>query len=113
MPVARLSARFETPFGYWSGTPVTGVVSGFFANVDNSTHRKCVSSGSLECEAENIVDDPHQLDSFGFDQFKTDTDRNVDYWGAGGEVRFGKAAEPVPIPAAICSASPISGSAAM
>ena len=63
----------ETPFGYWGGTPVTGVVSGFFANVDNSTRRKCVSSGSLECEAENIVDDPHQLDSFGFDQFKTNT----------------------------------------
>ena len=26
----------ETPFGYWGGTPVTGVVSGFFANVEDS-----------------------------------------------------------------------------
>lgn len=90
------SGALETPFGYWGGTPVTGVVSGFFANVDNSTRRKCISSGSLECEAENIVDNPDQLDSFGFDQFKTNTDRNVDYWGAGGEARFGRAAEPVP-----------------
>jgi len=86
----------ETPFGYWGGTPVTGVASGFFANVDNNSRRKCVSSQGIECEAENIIDNPHQLDSFGFDQFKTNTDRNVDYWGAGGEARFGKAAEPVP-----------------
>ena len=90
------SGSLETPFGYWGGTPVTGVASGFFANVDSSTRGKCISSGSLECDAENIVDDPHQLDSFGFDQFKTNTSRDVDYWGAGGEVRFGKAAEPVP-----------------
>jgi hypothetical protein len=86
----------ETPFGDWGATPVTGVVSGFFANVTNSTRRKCISSGSLECEAENIVDVPHQLDSFGFDQFKTNTNRDVDYWGVGGEARFGRAAEPVP-----------------
>jgi len=37
----------ETPFGYWAGTPVTGVVSGFFANVQN--RRKCVSTESLGC----------------------------------------------------------------
>ena len=86
----------ETPFGYWGGTPVTGVVSGFFANVSDDDHKKCVSTGSLECEAENIVDNPHQLDSFGFDQFTTKTDRDVDYWGVGGEARFGKGAEPVP-----------------
>jgi hypothetical protein len=86
----------ETPFGYWGATPVTGVASGFFANVDNNTRRKCISSQGLECEAENIIDNPHQLDSFGFDQFKTHADRNVNYWGAGGEARFGRAAEPVP-----------------
>jgi hypothetical protein len=86
----------ETPFGYWGSTPVTGVVSGFFANVQNSDRRKCVSTGSLGCTAENIVDNPNQLDSFGFDQFKTNTKRDVDYWGVGGEARFGKGAEPVP-----------------
>jgi hypothetical protein len=86
----------ETPFGYWGAMPVTGVASGFFANVSNNTRRKCISSQDLECEAENIVDNPNQLDSFGFDQFKTNTNRDVDYWGAGGEARFGRAAEPVP-----------------
>ncbi|MGA9603791.1 MAG: hypothetical protein WBQ82_06710, partial [Methyloceanibacter sp.] len=86
----------ETPFGYWGAMPVTGVASGFFANVDNNTRRKCISSQDIECEAENIIDNPHQLDSFGFDQFKTNTDRNVNYWGGGGEARFGRAAEPVP-----------------
>ena len=90
------TGSIETPFGYWGAMPVTGVASGFFANISNDTRRKCISSGSFECEAENIVDDPHQLDSFGFDQFKTNTNRDVDYWGAGGEARFGRAAEPVP-----------------
>jgi len=90
------AGSIETSFGYWGGTPVTGVASGFFANVSNDTRRKCISSASFECEAESIVDNPHQLDSFGFGQFKTNTDRNVDYWGVGGEARFGRAAEPVP-----------------
>jgi len=101
----------ETPFGYWGSAPVTGVVSGFFANVQNSDRRKCVSTGSLGCTAENIVDNPNQLDSFGFDQFKTNTKRDVDYWGVGGEARFGKGAPNLfPIRAAISSASPISAS---
>jgi hypothetical protein len=86
----------ETPFGYWGSTPVTGVVSGFFANVENTDRKKCVSTGSLGCEAENIVDNPNQLDSFGFDQFRTNTKRDVDYWGVGGGARFGKGAEPMP-----------------
>ena len=86
----------ETPFGYWGGTPVTGVVSGFFANVTDTDRKKCTSTSSLECEAENIVDNPNQLDSFGFGQFTTNTSRDVDYWGVGGEARFGKGAEPVP-----------------
>jgi hypothetical protein len=72
------AGSIETPFGYWGAMPVTGVASGFFANVDNNTRRKCISSSSLTCDAENIVDNPHQLDSFDFNQFKTNTDRNVD-----------------------------------
>ncbi|HET7448063.1 MAG TPA: hypothetical protein VFJ49_09165 [Methyloceanibacter sp.] len=76
----------ETPFGHWGGRhPVTGVVSGFFANVQNTDRRKCVSTESLGCEAEDIVDNPDRLDSFGFDQFKTNTKRDVDYRGVGGE----------------------------
>ena len=46
----------EMPFGYWGAMPVTGVASGFFANVDNNTRRKCISSSSLTCDAENIID---------------------------------------------------------
>jgi hypothetical protein len=91
-----LVGSVETPFGYWGSTPVTGVVSGFFANVENTDRKKCVSTGSLGCEAEDIVDNPNQLDSFGFDQFRTNTKRDVDYWGVGGEARFGKGAEPIP-----------------
>src|SRR5262249_33442265 len=90
------TGSLETPFGYLGGNPGTGVVSGFFANVSNDTRRKCISNSDFECEAENIVDNPNQLDSFGFDHFKTNTNRDVDYWGAGGEARFGKAAAPVP-----------------
>ena len=42
--------------------------------------------GSLECEAENIVDNPHQLDSFRFDQLlKTNTNRDVDYRARAGK----------------------------
>jgi hypothetical protein len=74
----------ETPFDYWGGTPLTGVVSGFFANVQNTDRRKWVSTESLGCEAENVVDHPNQVDSFDFDQFKTSTKRDVDYWGVGG-----------------------------
>jgi hypothetical protein len=77
------AGSIETPFAYWGGTPVTGVASGFFANVDNSTRRKCISSQDLECEADNIIDNPEQLDSFGFNQFKTNTDRNVRLTGDG------------------------------
>lgn len=93
----------ETPFGYWGSTPVTGVVSGFFANVQNSDRRKCVSTGSLGCTAENIVDNPNQLDSFGFDQFKTNTKRAARRASA-------RAPNLFPIRAAISSASPISAS---
>src|ERR1700704_6592189 len=39
---------------------------------------------------------PGQLDSIGYGRFTTRTDRDVDYWGVGGEARFGKGAEPVP-----------------
>jgi hypothetical protein len=90
------SGSVETPFGYWGGTPVAGVVSGFFANVQDTDRNSCTSTGSLECEVENIVDDAHALDSIGYGHFTTKTDRDVDYWGVGAEARFGKRPEPIP-----------------
>jgi hypothetical protein len=86
----------ETPFGYWGSTPVTGVVSGFFANVEDRDRKLCDSTASLECFAENIVDNPNQSDSYGFGELTTTTNRDVDYWGAAAEARFGKAPEPIP-----------------
>jgi hypothetical protein len=86
----------ETPFGWWGSTAVTGVVSSFFANVEDGDRKKCVSTGSLECTVENIVDNPNQLDSIGYDDLITKTDRDVDYWGVGAEARFGRAPAPLP-----------------
>ncbi len=86
----------ETPFGHWGNTPIAGVVSGFFANVEDSDRKRCESTSTFGCFAENIVDNPNQNDSFGFDRLTTSTNRDVDYWGASAEARFGKAAQPVP-----------------
>jgi hypothetical protein len=85
----------ETPFGYWGGTPVAGVVSGFFANVEGDDTKRCVNSGG-GCFVENLVDNPDKLDSVGYERFKTKTSRDVDYWGVGAEARFGKGPAPVP-----------------
>lgn len=85
----------ESLLGYWGSTPVTGVVSGFFANVEDTDRKHC-TSGRLGCFAEDIVDHPGQSDSYGFNSFTTNTNRDVDYWGANGEFRFGKAPEPMP-----------------
>jgi hypothetical protein len=90
-----LVGSIETPFGYWRGTPVAGVLSGFFANVEDTDRTRCRSTGNLECFAENIVDNPNRGDSFGFDDLITNTNRDVDYWGVGAEARFGKAPEPM------------------
>ena len=85
-----LSGSIETPFGFWGGTPVTGVFSGFFANVENSDRRKCVSTTAASCTVEDIVDDPTSSNSATFGGFTTKTDRDVDFWGADAEARFGK-----------------------
>jgi hypothetical protein len=86
----------ESLFGYWGNTPVTGVASGFFVNVQDTDRKNCSSTSNLRCFAENIVDNPNQSDSYGYNSFTTNTKRDVDYWGAAGELRFGKAPEPVP-----------------
>lgn len=89
-----VSGAIETPLGYWGGTPVTGVVSGFFANVDSSDRRGCVSNAGNGCTVENIVDDPTMLDSTTFGRFTTKTDRDVDFWGVSAEARFGNRPPP-------------------
>ena len=86
----------ETPFGFWGNTPIAGVVSGFFANVEDTDRKRCETTSKFGCFAEDIVDHPNQGDSFFFDELTTTTSRDVDYWGASAEARFGKAAEPVP-----------------
>jgi len=86
----------ETPLGHWGSTPVTGVVSGFFANVEDTERKRCNSSSDAGCFAENIVDNPNRGDSFGYGQLTTNTNRDVDFWGVGAEARFGKAPAPMP-----------------
>jgi hypothetical protein len=91
-----VNASIETPLGLWGGTPVTGVVSGFFANVQDDDHKYCASTSTAACTAESLVDRPTEPDSVTFDAMSTNTDRDVDFWGVGGEARFGNAPEPVP-----------------
>jgi hypothetical protein len=91
-----LSGSIETPFGFWGGTPVTGVFSGFFANVDNNDRRKCVSTTAANCTVEDIVDDPTSDNSATFSGFTTKADRSVDFWGADAEARFGNRPAPLP-----------------
>ena len=90
------SGSIETPFGYWGDTPVTGFVSGFFANVEDSERHNCVSTANLGCTVEAIVDDPTNPNSVTLPRFSTRTDRDVDFWGVGAETRFGRAPAPIP-----------------
>ncbi len=85
-----LSGSVYVPIRRSGGTPVTFVISGFFANVDNTRRTNCSSTKSLDCTVENIVDNPNQLDSWTFDGFTTITDREADFWGASTEVAFGR-----------------------
>ena len=90
-----ISGQIETPFGRWGSTPVTGVIGGFFANVNDDEVRHCKSGANQTCTVENIVNSPG-LDSATFAAFKTKTERDVDFWGANGELRFGQAPAPLP-----------------
>jgi hypothetical protein len=88
------SGSIETPLGFWGTTPVTGIVSGFYANIEDSDRRSCTSSSDALCTVENIVDHPNSPDSFTADSFSTKTHRDVDFWGTGVEARFGKRRAP-------------------
>ncbi|MCJ7788529.1 MAG: hypothetical protein MUP20_07485 [Methyloceanibacter sp.] len=70
-----VSGVIETPLGFWGTTPVTGVVSGFFANVEDGDRHSCVSRGNAICTAEDIVDNPNRSDSLVANRFVTKTDR--------------------------------------
>jgi hypothetical protein len=89
-------AEVATPLGMWGNTPVTGVLSGFFANVDDSQTKRCSSSNNSVCTVEDIVDNPNRSDSLVYDSFTTRTHRDADYWGADLEARFGQAPLPRP-----------------
>jgi len=91
---------FGTPLGYLGGTLVTGGVSGFFTNVDDDEVKRCSSSSKFDCAVANIVNVdtlmplvPGVLTAPGF---TTKTNRDVDYWGVDGELRFGQAPAPLP-----------------
>jgi hypothetical protein len=85
----------ETPLAYLGGIPVTSFLSGFFANVDDTDTTRCFTSRTLSCFAEDIVDHPGVGDSIFFRTLTTQAKREVDYWGASAEARFGKAPAPV------------------
>jgi hypothetical protein len=91
-----VNASIESQLGFWGGAPVTGVVSGFFANVEDSDRKSCASTSNADCMAESLVDRPNQPDSLTFNTISTKIDRDVDFWGVGAEARFGKGSEPVP-----------------
>ncbi len=90
-----INGTVETPLGWWGGTRVTGVVSGFWANVQDTDRKNCVSSANAICTVENIIDTPGP-DSATFPRFTTKTDRDVDFWGVNGEARFGSRPAPLP-----------------
>ncbi|MGV1014618.1 MAG: hypothetical protein ACOYB4_06580, partial [Methyloceanibacter sp.] len=90
-----VSGSVETPLGFWGSTPVMGVVSGFFANVDDGDRHSCVSRGTAICTVEDIVDHPDRPDSLVANSFVTKTDRDVDFWGVGAEARLGKVSGPI------------------
>ena len=85
-----LSGSVYVPIRRSEGTPVTFVISGFVANVENSDRTNCSSTNSLDCTVANIVDNPNQLDSWTFQKFTTNTEREVDFWGGSTELAIGR-----------------------
>jgi hypothetical protein len=79
----------ETGLGFWGSSRVTAGVKGFWANVESDDHQGC-SGGSSSC----TVFDPASGQAFTGSSLSTKTDRDVDYWGAQAELKFGRA-EPI------------------
>lgn len=89
------SGSIETPFGFWGGTRVTGVASGYFSNLNDGHRTNCTSTGSADCTVEDIIDTPGP-DSVTGGAFGTKTSRDVNMWGGSAEARFGSLPEPTP-----------------
>ncbi len=77
----------QTEFGYWGDFQVSGTVKGFWSNVETD-HRVGCSAGTSGC----VVIDPTGANTFTSGTLNTKTDRDVDYWGAQAELRFGTGA---------------------
>lgn len=73
------------------GNLLSFVASGFFANYQNSTQANCMYSLRTDCVFVNIVDtDPANGNNTGyFGDLSAITKRNVNYYGAAIETRFG------------------------
>jgi hypothetical protein len=56
-----VNASIESQLGFWGGTPVTGVMSGFFANVDDNDRKGCASTHNALCTAEASSTGPTSL----------------------------------------------------
>ena len=106
-----ISGQIETPSVSRGSTPVTGVIGGFFANVDDEETRHCQSGANLDCTVESIVNTPGG-DSATFPAFKTRTERNVDYWGEAANCASVRSRRPCRMLAVTCSASVTSASVA-
>ena len=77
----------QTEFGYWGDFLVSGLVKGFWSNVETD-HRVNCNQGTAGC----VVIDPTGANTFTSGTLNTKTDRDVDYWGAQAELRFGTGA---------------------
>lgn len=76
---------FETALGYWGGWRVTGGVKGFYTALENSNNKGCQASGGQACM---FFDQSGELLGIA-EEFRTKTDRDVDYWGGQAELKFG------------------------
>ena len=70
----------ETRLGHFGDSLVTGMVRGFFANIDGD--------GNRHCNGGCVVADPAGGSVDGFGYLKTKTHREVDYWGGAVETKF-------------------------
>ncbi|MGV1013729.1 MAG: hypothetical protein ACOYB4_02020 [Methyloceanibacter sp.] len=79
----------ETALGFWGDHRVTGAIKGFFANADDHRNTTCQSNcAAIAPTGDTGATTPGVL--------FTNTERDVDYWGAQLEFKFARA-EPVRI----------------
>jgi hypothetical protein len=76
---------FETALGFWNGTRLTGGIKGFWANIQTDDRTRC----SGDCYTYDPAGDLTM--TYVGTSLSTLTDRDVDYWGTQGELKFGRA----------------------